>query len=104
MALDINDVAFEILRASAEEVIVTDLVKGRCRCESGDMAADSGFQFVGADDHGHGIPANKALHPSLNRLISGINGLLVNRYRVDIRCISGKRNVYPSAVGPSLQP
>src|SRR5690349_7495836 len=104
MALDINDVPFEILCTSTEEVVVADFVKSGGRCESGDMAADSRFQLVGADNHGHGIPADQAFHASFDSLIAGVNGLLVNRYRIDIWRISGERNIYSRAIGTSLQP
>jgi hypothetical protein len=61
----------------AEEVVESHLVQRRRRRERRNMAADAFFSFVGADDHGRGIPAHEALDPALQVGAAGHQHLLV---------------------------
>src|SRR5271165_398453 len=53
------------------------------------MSANAFLNLVGADDHGHGIPAHQALDAAFHLLAAGKRRLLPRRNRVLIR--SGRR-------------
>src|SRR5207245_8485550 len=79
MALKINRVSLELIRARAEEVIESDFEQGRRRGIGGDVTADVVLDSIRAHHHRQGVPANQTLDPSFEFLDSGKHRLLVDR-------------------------
>ena len=84
VALDVDEVAAEILRRRVEEVVEADVVERRGRGEAGDVAAELGALAVGLHHHRQRVPADDradaVLEPRLARRL-----LLVGRVdRVDV--------------------
>ena len=71
VALKIDDVAFELRRARAEEMVEADFVQRGGRGVGGNVAADVVLFAIRAHDHGDRIPANEALDAPLEFLIAG---------------------------------
>ena len=103
VALEKDKIAAEILSAGSEEMVKTDLGKGRRRSVSGDVTADASLGLVAADDHGHGVPADQTFDPALDIAVAGKGGLFLHRDRVDIRGIGDKGQGDPGLLGPYLQ-
>ena len=72
MALEVDEVAGLIAVAAVEEVVVADFGQRGERCIGGNMAADAGIVLVGADHHGHGVPAIEALDAALDFAVARI--------------------------------
>ncbi len=104
MALKINRVSLELIRARAEEVIESDFEQGRRRGISGDVTADVVLHSIRAHHHRQGIPANQALDPSLEFLIAGKHRLLVDRYRVCVRGVGRKRSRHSGCLSAGAEP
>src|SRR5260370_25815301 len=68
--LEVDRVALELGRASAEEMVEADFVEGRGACVGGDVAADIVLDAVGAHDHGERVPADEAFDAALQFLIA----------------------------------
>jgi hypothetical protein len=71
VSLKINHVAVAGFRGRMKEVIERHFVKRRRRCERGNVSADAFLKLVGADDHGHRVPAHQALNAAFHFLASG---------------------------------
>ncbi len=69
---------------SAEEVLEAHLHHRRGGGVAREVTANALVGFVGAGHHGHGVPANDPLHPSLEGSVSGIRyaGCVVSHDRV----------------------
>ena len=88
VALEVDEVAFAVLRPGPEEVIEADLVERGRRRVGRDVSADAVRQPVGAHDHGHRVPAHEALDAALDllaarerRLVGRTQGVDVGRHR-----------------------
>src|SRR5713101_5866203 len=92
MALKINRVSLELIRACAEEVIESDFEQRRCRGIRGDVTADVVLHSIRAHHHREGVPANQTLDTSLEFLISGKWRLLVDCDRVRVRRVGRKKS------------
>src|ERR1700690_610471 len=93
MALEINRVAFKFIRAGAEEMIESDFVKCGGRGESGNVAANTVVQTIGAHDHSKRVPTDKALDAALELLVTRKGGLHGDRNRIGVGRVCGKREV-----------
>jgi len=100
VALEVNQIPLvAALATSSEEMVEGDLVEGRTAGEGADMATLPFVFLIGPNDHGHRIPANDALDPSLGFAISRISGLFEGWYGVDVRCRRLDRDLDPIAAG-----
>src|SRR5580700_7377339 len=102
--LKINNVAFELGCARAEEMIEANFVEGRCRSVSGNVAADVVLFAIRSHDHGDSVPSDQALDPALELLIAGEGRLELMRNRVYVRRGGGERNIDADHFGMRLQP
>src|SRR5699024_6060136 len=93
VALDVQQVARVLLRRGAPEVVEADVVQGRAGGEAGDVATQVTGLAVGADHHGHGVPADDRAVPPLQRGVAGALGLQVRRDGVDVLGGRGERQV-----------
>src|SRR3989475_12968698 len=104
MALKINRAALELTRAREEEVIKSDFEQGRRRGISGDVTADVVLHSIRAHHHRQGVPANQALDPSFEFLVSGKHRLLVDRYGVCVRGVGRKRSWHSGCLSAGAEP
>src|SRR3954463_5477459 len=74
MALDVNDVSFEFLRAGAEEVVIAHFVKRGRRGKRRNVTANACRMLVGSKDHRHCVPADQTLYPAFDRQVARILG------------------------------
>ena len=104
VALEVNQIALvAALATSSEEMVEGDFVEGRTASEGADMAPLPFVFLIGPNDHGHRIPANDALDPSLGLAISRISGLFEGWYGIDVRCRRLDRDLDPIAAGSVFQ-
>ena len=103
MALKINHVAGVIGCASMEEVILCHFIQCRGRRKRRDVSADPATSLIGADDHGHCVPANVALDATFHFPIARELHLICMMNRIDIRSIGGERQFHPASVSTLLQ-
>src|SRR2546427_9603712 len=104
MALKINRVSLELVRARAEEVIESDFEQGRRRGIGGDVTADVVLHSIRAHHHRQGVPANQALDPSFEFLIAGTHRLLVARYGVCVWRVGRKRSWHSGCLSAGAEP
>ena len=90
VALGKDQVAAVGLARSVPEVVESDVIEGGARREARDMAAQLTGDLVGADHHGHGVPADDRAQPPLDAgvarialLLEGQDGVDVGRVRVE---------------------
>src|SRR5438876_60829 len=86
------EIAGALLRHAVPEMIEADLVERRGRRVARNVAADVRM-LVRAQDHRHRVPARVRADPILDVLIARNAHLPVDRNRVDVRGIRGKRHV-----------
>ena len=67
------------------------------------MATDPGALTIGANHHGHGVPADDRLDTSLDLTVARENRLLILGNRIDVRGVGSKGNTDPLLLGPHLQ-
>ena len=103
MPLEVDLISAILVITATEEVVESDLVKGRGRSVGGDMSTDPGLLAIGADHHGHGIPANDALDPTLDLAVAGEANLLMPGDRIDVGRVGRVRKADPMLCGPMLQ-
>jgi hypothetical protein len=84
VALEVDEVAGLIAVLAVEEVVVANLGERGERGIGGNMAADAGIVFVGADHHGHGVPAIEAFDAALNFAVARIGHLFLYRDGIDV--------------------
>ena len=70
VTLKINGVAFEVLGASAEEMVEANFVKCCGGSVRGDVTADAVLMLIRANNHRERIPANQALNAALEGLVA----------------------------------
>src|SRR5207253_5417005 len=99
VTLVIDDVPVACLRTRPKKVVECDIVKVRGRGISRNVSADAVLLFVGADHHGHGVPAHQALDPPLHFLAAWKWRLLPDRNRILVGSGGSKRKV--DSGGPS---
>ena len=100
MALVEDQVAGVLVGRGAPEVVEADVVEGRARGETGDMAAEIARLAVGADDHGHRVPAHQRTDPPFHGRIARRLRLHVRRNRVDV--LGGRLERQVAAGAPGL--
>jgi hypothetical protein len=100
VALEVDEVPRVILAPAAKEVVEGHLVEGRRRRVGGDVTADALGDAVGADHHGHGVPANDALDPALDLPAAGVGHLLGRMNGVDVGRFGGEGE--PDARAPGV--
>src|ERR1700691_2460764 len=79
VTLEIDNVAFELGRARAEEMIEANFVKRGCGGVGGNVPADVVLFAIRAHDHGDGVPADKAFNSTFELLIARKSGLKLMR-------------------------
>jgi hypothetical protein len=76
---------------ATEEVVEADLVQRGGRRVRREVAADAGEPVVGAQDHGHRVPADQAADPPFEVLVAGEVRLLFRADRVDVAGLGQRR-------------
>src|SRR5262249_2172992 len=84
VALEVDLVAAAWGIGAAQEVILGHLAERRGRGKGRDVAADAVLLAVGANDHGHRIPAHQVLDAALDLAAAGVRRLAVGRDGVDV--------------------
>ena len=87
VSLEINNIAVAGFRGRVKKMIERHFVKRSRRRKRRNVSADAFLNLVGADDHGHGVPAHQALDAPLHFLTAGEwrLGLRVDRILVGSR-------------------
>ena len=88
-----------LIGLTAEEVVEADFVQGGGRGVRGNVAADAFFLLVGADHHGHGVPADDVADLAFKLEDAGVGWLLVCRDGVDVGRVGREGNPDALAVG-----
>ena len=101
VSLEINGIAFKLVRAAAEKMVEANFKKRGSRTESRNVSADAVFNPVGANDHGQGIPADQALDAAFHFLVAGEGGLLAGRNGIYIGSVGGEGRSTPEAIARS---
>src|SRR5690606_5952344 len=70
--------------AAAPEVVEADIVERGGGSEAGDVAAEAGVVAVGAQHHGHRVPADVGADAVFDRIVAGGGNLLVDGDGVDV--------------------
>src|SRR5258708_10279656 len=91
MPLQINGVALELFGTSTEEMIEANFKERSGRGIRGNMTANAVVDSIGANHHGQRVPADQALDPALDFLVSGKYSLLFHGNRIYIGSVGGKR-------------
>ena len=95
VSLKIDNIAVAGFGGCVKKVIERHFVeRGRGR-KCGNMSADAFLNLVGADHHGHGIPAHQALDAALHFLAAGKWRLLPRRDRILVGSGRRERQVDP---------
>jgi len=103
VALEEHHIAAVRVVLPPEEMIEPDLVEIGGRGVGRNVSADPALVAVGADDHGHGVPAKDALHPSLDFPVTGKSWLDVAGDGVQVRRVGGIRKRYAELGGSALE-
>ena len=93
VSLEVDEIRDATVVATAEEMVLPDLVERSRRSKAGDMAAEGGVFAVRVDHHGHGVPTDIALDPALEFEVPGIIILLFFRNGIDVGSADNGRNV-----------
>src|SRR5258708_32640103 len=91
MPLQINGVALELFGTSTEEMIEANFKERSGRGIRGNMAANAVVDSIGADHHGQRVPADQALDPALDLLVTGKYSLLFHGNCVHVGSVRGER-------------
>ena len=83
-----------------EEPVEADLVEARGAGVRGEVATDPGRLAVGAEHHRHGVPADQAPDPPLDRLVAREVRLLLRADRVDVAGLGQRRQAHMTLAGP----
>src|SRR5574343_449266 len=83
VALEEDQVAVMVGGGGVPEMREADVIEGGGGGEGGDVAADVGV-LVGADDHGHCVPADVGVNLDFHVGIARVLGLLLDRNGVDV--------------------
>src|SRR6185436_11299700 len=78
VALKENKIGGTII-ATAEEMVLRDLVKRRAGSETGNVTAEAVVLLVRIDDHRHGVPANDAFDTAFDFAVAGVFRLFPRR-------------------------
>ncbi len=84
VALEVDGVARHAVFLAAEEVVEADLVERGRGGEGREVTTDAVGDLVGPDDHGRRVPADEGPDATLDELVSGEEGLVLGRDRVDV--------------------
>src|ERR1700677_4303323 len=88
MALDLDQIAGELVCGTAPEMIKADVVERGGRLKARDMAAQFGSLFVGPDDDREGVPADNRADTPLDLTITRIARLALHRDRNNVGRVS----------------
>src|SRR3984957_6170366 len=84
VTLNVKDVAFELRRGSAEEMVEADFVQRGSGSVGGNMAADVVLFAICAHYHGDRIPAHQTFYAPLELLVAREVRLPAMRNSVDV--------------------
>jgi len=103
VALEVDQVAARGIVLPPEEVVEADLVQSGGRGVGGDVPPDAALFPVGPNHHGHGIPAEDALHAPLDLPVSRESGLGMPGNGVQVRGVGGVGKGDPELGRPALE-
>ncbi len=102
MSLEIDKIAVARFGGCMKKMIERHFIERCCRGKGGNMPADAFLNLIGADNHGHGVPAHQALDAPLHLLAAGKRRLLPRGNRILIGSGRRKRKV-DASLAPGMQ-